>query len=284
MKYINKNDEIVDKKDILDDTLRKLYSTSIGTAFVSIFTNKIFSDIAGKILTTRYSSKIIPKFVDMNDINMNEYEEKEYNSYNDFFTRRIKKGYREFSDNRTNLCSPCDGKIKIYDIDKDNIFKIKNSYYTVKSLLKNDKIADKFIGGKLAVIRLSVDNYHRYSYVDNGIKSNNYRIKGRYYSVSPAVLDKIKVFKENTREFTVIRTENFGTIIQMEVGATLVGKITNFHQKGKVKRGEEKGYFEFGGSTIILMFTKDKVKFLDKYLNSEYEYEVNMGDIIGNSL
>lgn len=284
MKYINRNNEIVDKKDALDDTLKKLYSTSIGTAFVSIFTNKFFSDIAGRILNTKYSSKIIPKFIEMNNIDMNEYEEKEYNSYNDFFTRRIKEGCREFSENKINLCSPCDGKIKIYDIDEKNVFKIKNSYYTINSLLKDDKLANKYIGGKLAVIRLSVDNYHRYSYIDDGIKSNNYKIKGKYYSVSPAVVDKVKVFKENTREFTVIKTENFGTMIQMEVGATLVGKITNLHQKMKVKRGEEKGYFEFGGSTIILMFTKGKVKFLDKYLDSEYEYEVNMGDIIGNSL
>ncbi|MCI7369260.1 MAG: phosphatidylserine decarboxylase, partial [Firmicutes bacterium] len=82
----------------------------------------------------------------------------------------------------------------------------------------------------------------------------NYHIKGRYHPVQPIVVHKHPVFKQNTREYCMLETENFGTVTQIEVGACMVGKIKNHHEAGVIHRGCEKGMFLFGGSTIVLLF------------------------------
>lgn len=102
--------------------------------------------------------------------------------------------------------------------------------------------------------------------------------------MNPAANDKYPIYKMNTREYCLIRTEHFGTVLMMEVGALMVGKIQNYHQKGTVKRGAEKGRFEFGGSTIILLFQKESVKIdqdlWDNTCNG-FETSVKMGEKIG---
>ena len=157
--------------------------------------------------------------------------------------------------------SPCDGKLTIYNINETNTFNIKGYDYTLEKLLKNDEIIQKYKNGYCLVIRLSVEDYHRYFYVDECNKSKNVFIKGKLHTVQPYALEKRKVFSENCREYTIMNTKNFGIITQIEVGAMMVGRIVNNHQEGNYKRGEEKGKFEFGGSTIVLLVEKDKVEF-----------------------
>ena len=108
------------------------------------------------------------------------------------------------------------------------------------------------IGGYCVIFRLTVEDYHRYCYIDNAIKGKNYRIHGKFYTVHPAVLGKEDIYKENTREYCILKTKNFGKVIQMEVGALLVGKIRNYHREAIVQKGQEKGRFEYGGSTVVL--------------------------------
>lgn len=115
------------------------------------------------------------------------------------------------------------------------------------------------MNGYAVILRLTVDDYHRYCYIDNGTKSKNYFIKGKYHTVNPVANDYISIYKENAREFTMMKTEHFGHAVQMEVGALMVGRIVNHHEEGLMRRGMEKGYFEFGGSTIVLLFQGDKV-------------------------
>ena len=94
-------------------------------------------------------------------------------------------------------------------------------------------------------------------------------------------MERVPVYKENEREFTILETENFGTCIYMEVGAMMVGKIVNHYGDTVVRRGEEKGYFAFGGSTIIVLLQKNAVQLLEEYTDAEYEVEVRMGDVLG---
>ena len=101
------------------------------------------------------------------------------------------------------------------------------------------------------ILRLTVDDYHRYCYFDDGIKSENHRIEGVYHTVNPIANDHVKIYKENTREYTLMKTKHFGDALQMEVGALMVGKIVNHDGAGSMRRGIEKGYFQFGGSTSI---------------------------------
>jgi phosphatidylserine decarboxylase len=182
------------------------------------------------------------------------------------------------------LVSPCDGKITYYEVNGATLFKIKNSTYSLNSLIKNKSLAYDFCDGVCLVLRLSLDNYHRYCYIDNAVKSDNRFINGRLHTVNPVVFDKIEVFKENAREYCVLNTENFGKVLYMEVGALLVGKITNYHKESTVKRGQEKGRFEFGGSTIVLFFEKKRIKIDDDIVQNTadgIETVVKMGEKIG---
>jgi phosphatidylserine decarboxylase len=128
----------------------------------------------------------------------------------------------------------------------------------VDSLLRDKKLAQKYAGGYALVIRLSVDDYHRYIYPLSGIKSHDREIKGFLNTVNPVANRHVEVYKENSRTYCMLRTEFFGDVVQMEVGALMVGKISNHHPWGnhRVRQGEEKGMFEFGGSTIVLLLEK----------------------------
>ena len=177
----------------------------------------------------------------------------------------------------------CDCKISVYKIDDNLILNVKKSKYNIKELIKDEKIAKEFSEGYAIVYRLEPSNYHRYIFIDDGEISSHKVIKGKLHTVNPIVYDKYNVFTENTREVSVLETENFGKIIQIEVGALCVGKIVN-HNVSNFKRYDEKGYFEFGGSTIIHLIKKDSVEIIDELLNNtneNIETRVNVGDIIG---
>lgn len=214
---------------------------------------------------------------------MNDYELKKYKSFNDFFIRKIKPGKRKIIKKEDIFIAPCDSKLTVYEIDSKLTFKVKNSLYDVSSLIKDEKIAKKFKGGYALVYRLSPEDYHRYYFIDDGIVLKNYKIDGFFHTVNPVVYDKFKVFKENTRECTYIKTKNFSEVLYVEVGALLVGKINN-HKLLNFKKGEEKGYFMYGGSTVIILVKKDVVKIDDEIINNSkngYETYVKLGDKIG---
>ena len=138
--------------------------------------------------------------------------------------------------------------------------------------------------GVCLVFRLCVDNYHRYCYFDNGRKSKNVFIPGILHTVRPVALNSLPVFTRNSREYTLIKSENFGTVLQMEVGAMLVGKIQNHLGAGKCIRGEEKGYFKYGGSTIVMLVKKGKVHFEEELFDltdAGFEIPVKMGQKLG---
>ena len=153
------------------------------------------------------------------------------------------------------------------------------------SLLKNKQLAREFEGGYAMIFRLTVDDYHRYCYVADGSKSENIRIPGVLHTVNPIASDYFPIYKENAREYTILKTPVFGTMVQMEVGALLVGKIVNHHGKSTARRGQEKGYFQFGGSTVVLLVKKDTVQVdADILENSRAGIEtvVKMGEKIGS--
>lgn len=261
-----------------------LYNTKIGRIILKpLVSTKTVSNISFFVLNSKISCPLIKHFIKKHDINMNDYELKKYKSFNDFFIRKIKPGKRKIIKKEDIFIAPCDSKLTVYEIDSKLTFKVKNSLYDVSSLIKDEKIAKKFKGGYALVYRLSPEDYHRYYFIDDGIVLKNYKIDGFFHTVNPVVYDKFKVFKENTRECTYIKTKNFSEVLYVEVGALLVGKINN-HKLLNFKKGEEKGYFMYGGSTVIILVKKDVVKIDDEIINNsknEYETYVKLGDKIG---
>ena len=121
------------------------------------------------------------------------------------------------------LISPCDGKVTVCPIQRDGLFLIKQTQYTVRSLLKDEKLAKRYEGGTAYIIRLTVDDYHRYCYVADGVKSAQRKIRGVFHTVNPVANDYAPIYKMNTREYCLVQTEELGTVLQMEVGALMVG-------------------------------------------------------------
>ena len=261
-----------------------LYKNAVGRVILKFMTLPFISKIAGWIMDSRISTIAINSFIKKNNINMAEYEEKKYISYNDFFTRKVKKECRRIDKDKNILISPCDSKLTAYEINDNSIFMIKNSYYKLEDLLKNKELSKKYKNGYCLIFRLCVDDYHRYCYIDNGKKNKNTFIKGVLYTVRPIALEKYNIYKENSREYTVLKTENFGDVVQIEVGATMIGRIKKHHEEYQFNKGEEKGMFLFGGSTIVLLIKKGKVKIDSDILkNTEEGFEtiVKLGEKIG---
>lgn len=288
MKYALRNGERFDIDSSQDKLLHSLYTSICGRVLMKIATNRFFSKIGGFLLSRKFSKRFIKSFVENNNIDLSIYEKDTFTSYNDFFTRKIKMEYRPIDMENTHFISPCDAKLSVSPIKETGLFYIKNSIYTVNSLLQNTELAQHFIDGVACVFRLTVDDYHRYCYIADATKTKNVHIKGKLHTVNPIANEVYPIYKENSREYTILKTDNLGDILIMEVGALMVGKINNNElNEAQVKRGEEKGYFEFGGSTIIVLTQKDKIK-IDKDIikNSRdgYETKVKMGEKIGISL
>lgn len=291
MKYANRQGNIVGDFDKQDRLTEFLYKNPIGKLVTKVLIQRPISELGGAFLNTKVSKLAIKPFVKANDIDLQEYEDREFTSYNDFFMRKIARGFRTIDKEPSHFISPCDGKLMVYTVDRDGKIPIKGGSYTIKELLRNFRLGEEYGGGLLLKFRLSVDDYHRYCYVDDGRKSKNRHIKGCFHTVNPIAEETEPIYKENSREYCQILTENFGKIIQMEVGATMVGKIVNYHEAAQVTRGEEKGRFSFGGSTIIVIVKKDVLKVDEdilansaKGLETKVFYGEKIGEKIGEKL
>lgn len=264
--------------------LEFLYETIPGRIILRFLVNPRISAICGRFLDSSFSKVLIGPFVKKNKINLSYFISDDFKCFNDCFIRKIKPGYRNFDMNPDALCAPCDGLLSVYNISNDLVVPVKGTAYSISRLLHSDRLADKYEGGYCLVFRLCVNHYHRYSYIDDGCKGENHFIPGKLHTVRPIALYNVPVFTENSREYTVMKTDNFGNVVQMEVGALLVGKIKNHHGKCDFKRSEEKGYFMYGGSTIIVLIQKGKVCLYDSIIRASklgLETPVKMGEKVG---
>ena len=261
-------------------SVKFLYTDLFGRIILKLINNRLVSKIVGKYMNSKLSKKRIKKTIKDNNIDMSLYEKKDYTSFNDFFTR-CKKNLN-FDLNKDHFVSPADSKLLVIKLNKDSSFDIKRSIYNLKTIVKDD-LTNKYKNGYALIFRLEVTDYHRYHFIDDGTLDDYKYIKGKLNTVQPIAYNK-KIFHTNSREYTTLHTKNFGDIIEVDVGALLVGKITNNKEIKNYKKGDEKGYFEFGGSTIILFVEENKVIIdNDILLNSTLGKEtiVSCGEKIG---
>ena len=278
MAIFKRNGEKLEYDQSQDLFLEKLYGSLAGRCLLKVLTQPVITELGGAFMNSSLSKGQINSFVEKNNIDLNLYESQNYHSYNDFFTRTIKDGVRHIDMDENALIAPCDSKLTVYPIEDTLQLKIKNSVYTIEDLLMSPSLADEYRGGLCLVFRLTVDDYHHYHFIDDGTAD-----KGVFHTVNPIASDYYPIYKTNSRSYTVLHTKHFGDVVQMEVGAMMVGKITNLNKK-TFKRGEEKGYFEFGGSTVVLFIKKDIVDIDEDILNiskNEDEVRVLMGERIG---
>ena len=267
----DRNGEIVVTNEKQNILLKKLYGTVCGRVILKALTAPAVSKAAGAFMDSWLSVPLIKRFIKSSGIDASQYVMKKFRSYNEFFTRRVKRGMRPIDRMPSHFISPCDSKLTVYKIGKSSVFRIKGSRYRVSDLIRNDFLAKRYEGGYCMIFRLEVDDYHRYCYIDSGTKTENTFINGELHTVNPIALEHYNIYKRNCREYTVLHTENFGDVVQVEVGAMMVGRIVNRHGAAEVVRGEEKGKFEFGGSTIVLLVQEDMIRIDDDILRNSAE-------------
>lgn len=261
-----------------------LYRTVPGRALLQVLIRPGVSRALGAFLDTGLSRHLVGPFVKSTKLDLSDYPDRAYRSFNDFFTRTVKDGRRSVDTDPDALIAPCDGKLTAYPITEDARFDIKHSFYSVKDLLRDAALAAEFEGGTCLIFRLTPDDFHRYSFMDDGRIVASGALPGVLHTVRPIAFRRYPVFSENAREYAVLKTAHFGKVIQMEVGALFVGRIVN-HPLTDFVRGQEKGKFEFGGSTVILLLQKGAAVIDDELLENTRdgkESVVRLGQKIGH--
>ncbi len=263
-----------------------LYDDPVGEATLyTLVKRKFVSSLYGKMMDSHRSAKKIEPFIEEYNINMKEVQKQEFETFNDFFIRKLEKSARPIDTGVFVVVSPADGKCLAYADIQNSDFIIKGHRFNVFSFLEDTILARKYDDGSMIVIRLAPYDYHRFHFPVSGKVSPVVKIKGYYYSVNPIALRKMAdIFCMNKREYVTISNPEFGDMIMVEVGATMVGSIVQTYKGGTVKKGQEKGYFKFGGSTIVLLFEEDKILIDQDLLGNtarHFETSVKMGERIG---
>ena len=260
-----------------------LYGNVFGRCVLKVLYSRFISRIAGSYMSGRLSRRRIAPFIAANSIDMSQYIPREYSSFNDFFTREIDMKNRPLNEDGSLLVSPADSRLSVYPIDGETCFSIKNSIYSVAELINDSELARQYEGGLCLIFRLCVDDYHRYAFFDSGRLIKSWPIKGKLHTVNPLAFKRYRVFCENQRTVSLLETDNFGEVLQIEVGALMVGKIVN-HDVTEFIRGQEKGMFKFGASTVVVLL-KAEAATLDEdilRLSQEgYEIKIRLFETIG---
>jgi phosphatidylserine decarboxylase len=284
-----KTKEVITETPPSEGLLKFLYDNPFGkSAVLPIAKRKFISEYYGKKMYKPSSRKKIEGFVKQLNIDMSESEKQisEFTSFNDFFYRKLKPTARPI---QNGFVSPGDGKLIAFEniSDLDHFF-VKGRKFILSEFLNDNDLANTYKDSSLIILRLAPNDYHRFHFPYSGVPSEVTKIKGSYYSVSPHALASnfTKVFCENKREFCTLKTEDKGDIIIAPVGATMVGSILEtFTPNKKITKGDEMGYFAFGGSTVVLLVAKEKITIdADILENTKNNMEtfVQMGEKIGH--
>lgn len=271
-----------------EKALRFMYSNPFGNLALNLLIKRKFlSSWYGRLMDASNSIKKIAPFVDQMNIDMSESQRAigEFKSFNDFFYRRLKPTARPI---QKGLVSPGDGKLIAFEQLSDlGTFYVKGMKFNLSNFLRDTELAKKFKNSSLIILRLAPNDYHRFHFPYSGIAKESKSINGNYYSVSPYALNYnfTKVFCENKRSYTILNTKDKGEILISPIGATMVGSIIEtFTPDTPIQKGDEMGYFAFGGSTILMLVHKEKFQIdADLLANTKAQKEtaVKMGEQIG---
>lgn len=274
-----------------EKALHFLYKETLISKILRNFVSQspLVSSLYGYFQKLPFSKKKILPFIKKYHINTDEFldDVTSFNSFNDFFIRKLKPSARPIDKNPAFAAIPADGRFRFFqNLKLETELLVKGKHLSLPNLLQDESLAKKYVGGSAVLGRLCPVDYHRFHFPTDGIPGKTKFINGPLFSVNPlAVLKNPSYLFENKRTLTLIETTHFGTIAYLEIGATNVGTIhETFTPNVFIKKGAEKGYFSFGGSALILLFEKDKISFtpdLTKATRSGFEILCQMGEEMG---
>ena len=288
--YDRQREELMTEKVYANGFLSWSYNTQLGRLATDlILRQKFISRLYGWFHRQPWSRCRIKSFVKTMNMSMNEFvcSLEDFATFYDFFTREIDLSKRPICNDPDVCIAPVDGKVLAYPlVEPDTTFRIKRSPFNLRSFLFDGELVGKFAFGSMIVSRLCLADYHHFHFPDSGVPDKPVSIRGKYYAGGPYALDTlIPFYTENHRMLTLFDSDHFGQIAMVEIGAFTVGSIQQLYQPGvHVSKGAKKGFFEFGGSTVVLLFQKGKIELdIDLCTNTQNEIEtyVRLGGSIG---
>ena len=269
-----------EEKEYGGKSLEFLYHTVPGRILLkTFFSRRIYSNLNGLWMKSPISARKIKPFIQEYHIDLSDCERTDFKSFDDFFTRKCNCRTDAGAED---LISPCWGRLAAHVIDEGLALKIKGSIYTLQELVDNRFELSQYAGGMCLVYRLALQDCHRYFFCDEGEVLRTEEIAGVLHTVRP-ISESYRVFCRNHRICTLMRTKHFGDVIQIEVGALQIGRISN-HEIKNFSRMEEKGYFSYGGSTIIQVFPAGVISLdedIQRFSEEGTEVLVRAGEKIG---
>ena len=281
--------KIVEEKVFGAGGLQFAYSHPVGKIINRLLPHSLISHIYGKYKSTKYSAKAIPDFVEQYEIDMSQYESSSYSTFNDFFIRKFTSGARDFTQDPSSLPAFAEARYLAYNYDSSQgRYPVKNMSLTIKELLDSSELYSDFQKGTIIIARLAPVDYHRFHFPDDGQVIDSYHRQGKLHSVNPWAIKQIpNILSINDRQITLLDSIHFGKLAYIEVGAMMVGTIQQTFSGDTFQRGEEKGYFLFGGSTVILLAQNSQLKIADDIMQNSaqgIETRVLLGDKIASNL
>jgi phosphatidylserine decarboxylase len=270
-----------------------LFSRYLGKIALPLFAKAhFFSWLYGYFQRLPSSKKKIWPFIKKFQVNSDEFLEgvDAYPSFDAFFTRKLKPEARPIALDPQMAMIPADGRYLFFPrIDESEGFVVKGQKFSLEELLQDAALAKRYEKGSMAMARLCPTDYHRYHFPCRSFAGKTTTINGWLFSVNPiAVKNNIKIFTENKRTKCELASDQFGKIIFMEIGAKCVGKIhQTYTPESLVEKGDEKGFFSFGASSLILLFEPGRILFDNDLLSASKEYiEIRclMGQSMGRSV
>jgi phosphatidylserine decarboxylase len=251
-----------------------------------------FSRFIGFLCDRSFSTKKIRPFVSKYHLDENDFEKKidEYSSFNDFFIRKLKSTARVINEEKEIAIMPADARYMVFpNINELDGFYVKGKKFSLENFLQNKSLAKRYKNGSLVIGRLNPSDYHRFHFPFRCVANESTLINGSLFSVNPIAIKKnISIFSENKRMITTLTSDQFGIVLFIEIGATNVGSINQTFTPNKInEKGEEKGYFSLGGSSIALLFEKGKIQFdndLISFSKQNLETKALLGQSLGRSI
>jgi phosphatidylserine decarboxylase len=270
--------------------LHRIYGNPLGRLVLWLAVKRSwFSRWYGYRMSKPQSRQLIPEFISKYGLDVSEFAEPvaSFSSFNDFFVRRLKPSARPIAQADDIAIFPADGRhMGFQDLsDLEGVF-VKGQSFDLKSLFGSEEAAAPFEQGSLIISRLCPVDYHRFHYPSAGKASAPSLINGGLSSVNPIALRRdLSIFWQNKRNLSYIETDGFGRIASFEVGATCVGSMTYGQSlPGFVEKGDEKGFFSFGGSSVITLFEPNRILLAEDLLeHSAHNRELyaRMGEPMG---